>query len=67
MTGKSEPVPVHPLKNQLTIILGLADLLIRDSGANDRCREKALEIRKSATAALELLVESATQAEANPL
>jgi hypothetical protein len=47
---------VHRLKNQLTIILGFADLMIRDGETNERCRMDALEIRKAAHAALELLV-----------
>lgn len=55
MSARSEPVLVHRLKNQLTIILGFADLLIRDVESSDRGRLDAIEIRKAATTALELL------------
>jgi len=55
MSNKNEPVLVHRLKNQLTIILGFTDLLIRDSQTSDRCRQDAAEIRKAAVTALELL------------
>lgn len=55
MSAREEPVLVHRLKNQLTIILGFADLLIRDNPANERCRQDALEIRKAAKTALDLL------------
>jgi hypothetical protein len=56
MSAKPEPVLVHRLKNQLTIILGFADLLIRDNPENERCRQDAAEIRKAAATALDLLV-----------
>ena len=56
MSAQGEPVLVHRLKNQLTIILGFADLLIRDNESNDRCRQDALEIQKAAITALELIV-----------
>lgn len=56
MSSHSEPVLVHRLKNQLTIILGFADLLIRDTDTGDRCRLDVLEIRKAARTALELIV-----------
>jgi hypothetical protein len=55
MSSRGEPVLVHRLKNQLTIIMGFADLLIRDNLSNDRCRQDAAEIRKAAVTALELI------------
>jgi light-regulated signal transduction histidine kinase (bacteriophytochrome) len=67
MSAHGEPVLVHRLKNQLTIILGFADLLIRDNETNDRCRQDALEIRKAATTALELIVaETAAHPDRDP-
>jgi hypothetical protein len=61
MSTPGEPVIVHRLKNQLTIIMGFADLLIRDNESNDRCRQDAIEIRKAAIAALELLAGSSSR------
>jgi hypothetical protein len=58
MSVPSEPVLVHRLKNQLTVILGFADLLIRDQDTPDRCRQDVLEIRKAANKALEMVVAS---------
>jgi hypothetical protein len=66
MSAKGESVLVHRLKNQLTIIMGFADLLIRDNPSNDRCRQDATEIRKAANTALELLAASATRGEPEP-
>lgn len=67
MSSRGEPVLVHRLKNQLTIIMGFADLLIRDNQSNDRCRMDAAEIRKAAVTALELLAaSSAGGADPNP-
>ncbi len=68
MSSRGEPVLVHRLKNQLTIIMGFADLLIRDNLANDRCRQDAAEIRKAAVTALELIAARASNgAEPDPL
>ena len=47
--------PLHELNNQLTVILGFADLLLEGMLADDPRRPDVLEIRDAAIAALALI------------
>jgi hypothetical protein len=46
----------HDFKNQLSIILGLSDLLLADAAEDDPRRDDFEEMHAAAKAALELLV-----------
>jgi len=45
----------HAIKNHLAIIVGYADLLLDECGADDQRRPDILEMRKAANAALALV------------
>jgi signal transduction histidine kinase len=47
----------HDMKNQLGVILGFSDLLLREMDPADPRREDVLEIHTAATRAMELLAE----------
>lgn len=51
----SEPKALHDFKNHLGVILGFADLLIRECAEGDPKRADLAEIRRSAEAAMRLL------------
>lgn len=52
-----EPKPLHDLNNQLTIVLGYADLLLESIPPGDPRHGDLLEILNAAKAAIELVPE----------
>ena len=55
MAEEREREPVHELNNQLTIILGFAELLLENLHDDDERRADVMEIRGAAEAALALV------------
>lgn len=47
-----EPVTLHRLKNKLAIILGFSELLLEETGADDKRRPDLLQIQDAAKSAL---------------
>lgn len=50
-----EPACLHAFKNQLSIVIGFADLLMADFPAGDFRRRDVEEIRKAGCAAVSLI------------
>ena len=55
MAEEREREPVHELNNQLTVIIGYADLLLENLHDGDERRADVVEIRSAAEAALALV------------
>ena len=55
MAEQRERDPLHELNNQLTVIIGFAELLLENLHDGDERRADVMEIRNAAEAALALV------------
>jgi signal transduction histidine kinase len=55
MPRRGSPEVIHALQNQISVIIGFADLLAQDLAPDDRRSADVLEIRKAARDALTLV------------